>query len=125
MINVHIKAESLLQTGLTESLKKNYDAAIRNIEEAQKFFLEAKDVPQIAGCLAELALIHYTNNKDRLIRCLTLLNDAKALIQSQPGSNTIEAKILHYYGIIYYSEKRFSEALKYFRNAQELAEPHS
>ncbi|EKE03170.1 MAG: Metal dependent phosphohydrolase [uncultured bacterium] len=120
MTNVSKKAGSLLQLGLTEAFKKNYDAAITYIEEVQKLFLEEKNIYDIAVCLAESALVHYKNNSDRLIRSLTLLNDAKALLHNQPQNIEVEAKIMHYYGIIYYSEKRYSEALKYFRNAQAL-----
>ena len=125
MTNINEKTVSLIQLGLTEAFKKNFDDAVKYIEKVQKLFLERKDVYNIAICLAELALIHYQNNSDRLIRSLTLLNDAKALLDNQPQNAEVEAKILHYYGNIYYSEKRYSEALKYFRNAQELVNKHN
>ena len=114
------KAPLLLELGSTELFRKNYDKAIKHIEEAQKLFLELKDINKIAICLTELAMIHYKKCNDRLIRALTLLNDAKYLIANQESKNEVEAKILHYYGIINYSEKRYSEALKYFKNAQNL-----
>ncbi|OGI20340.1 MAG: hypothetical protein A2287_04330 [Candidatus Melainabacteria bacterium RIFOXYA12_FULL_32_12] len=120
MTDINEKTVTLIQLGLTEAFKKNFDDAVKYIEKVQKLFLERKDVYNIAICLAELALIHYQNNSDRLIRSLTLLNDAKAILDNQPQNAEVEAKILHYYGTIYYSEKRYSEALKYFRNALEL-----
>ncbi|MEI7474262.1 MAG: HD domain-containing phosphohydrolase [bacterium] len=120
-----IKARSLLEVGLVESFRKNYDKAIKFIEEAQKFYLEEKDYSQIAVCLAELALIHYKNCNERLIRSLTLLNDAKAILESQQDKVETEAKILHYYGIINYHEIHYSEALKYFKAALYYLKPDS
>lgn len=125
MVNVKAsrkKAVLLFQKGLNESFKKDYTKAIKYIEDSQKYFLEARDVVHVAECLAELALIHYQNNSNRLIRSLTLLSDAKALLLNYPQNTEIEAKIFHYYGKIYYKEKRYSEALRYFRNAQKLAD---
>jgi len=116
----HKKAEFLLKLGLLESFKKNYDKAIKHIEEAQQYFLEYKDTNGIANCLAEMALIHYQNCSDRLIRSLTLLNDAKCLLENASDKFEIEAKILHYYGVIYFYENRYSESLKFYKNALKL-----
>ena len=118
-----VKAPLLLELGLTELFRKNYDKAIKHIEEAQKLFLEIQDINKIAMCLAELGIIHYKKNNDRLIRSLTLLNDAKYLIANKESKNDVESKIFHYYGIINYSEKRYSEALRYYKNAQKLVSP--
>ena len=120
MTDLEKKGDLLLEIGLTELFKKNYDKALEFIEEAHKVFLQFKDIGKIAVCLAELALIHYRKSPDRLIRSLTLLNDARYLIESHKEKNEIEAKILHYYGIMYYSEKRYSDGLKYYKNAQKL-----
>ena len=120
MSDLSEKAKALLELGLAEAFRKNYEKAIKNLEDAQKLFLQVKNLPQIAICLAELALIHYQKCNDRLIRSLTLLNDAKYLIENHESKAEPEAKILHYYGLIYYFEKRFSEALKYYKNAQKL-----
>ncbi|MCK7521182.1 MAG: tetratricopeptide repeat protein [Ignavibacteriales bacterium] len=125
MNDIWEKAESLLELGKEESFKKNYIGAIKHFEEAQKQFLQCKDSLKIASCLAELALAHYNNNKDRLIRCLTLLNDARSLIDGLENKNYTEANILRYYGIIYYSERRYSESIRYYRNAQRLVEKNS
>lgn len=116
----HEKAKLLLKLGLLEAFKRGYDKAIRYIEEAQQHFLEYKDTNGIATCLAEMALIHYQKCNDRLIRSLTLLNDAKCLLENTSDKFEIEAKITHYYGIIYFYENRYSEALKYYKNALKL-----
>ncbi|HSA06972.1 MAG TPA: tetratricopeptide repeat protein [Candidatus Gastranaerophilales bacterium] len=125
--NNHDKAAILLELGLIESFRKNYDKSIKYIEDAQKIFNEIKNIKKIAICLAELALIHYKNCNDRLIRSLTLLNDAKYLLENSELDNKqeVEAQILHYYGIIYYFEKRYSDALKYFKLAQSLLDKNS
>jgi len=119
-VNNHEKAGLLLKLGLFESFKKNYDKAIKQIEEAQQYFLEYKDTMGIASCLAEMALIHYQNCNDRLIRSLTLLNDAKCLLENTNDSFEIEAKIQHYYGLIYFYENRYSESLRFYKNAVKL-----
>ncbi len=116
------RARILLELGLVEAFRKNYDKAIKFIEEAQKVYLENKNTVKIASCLAELALIHYKDCNDRLIRALTLLNDAKYLIEKLDleEKKSVEAQISHYYGIIYFFEKRYSDALKYFNSAKKL-----
>lgn len=121
----NLKARSLLEVGLVESFRKNYDKALKFIEEAQKYYLEQKDYTQIAVCLAELAIIHYKNCNDRLIRSLTLLNDAKAILETQHNKVEVESKILHYHGIINYYEVHYSEALKYYKAALCYLHPDS
>lgn len=121
------RAAILLELGLIEAFRKNYDKAICHIEESQKLFNEVKNIKQIVTCLAELAIIHYKSCNDRLIRSLTLLNDAKYLLENSEVENKkeIEGQILHYYGIIYYFEKRYSDALKYYKLAQNLIDENS
>ena len=121
------RARVLLELGLIEAFRKNYNKAIKYIEEAQKLYLEVKNVIKISICLAELAIIHYKNCNDRLIRALTLLNDAKYLIEKLESEekDQVEAQIFHYYGIIYFFEKRYSDALKYFQTAKKTLYPDS
>lgn len=116
------KARILLELGLIEAFRKNYNKSIKYIEDAQKIYFELKDTVKISTCLAELAIIHYKNCNDRLIRALTLLNDAKYIIEKLDVEEKkhVEAQIFHYYGIIYFFEKRYSDALKYFRSALNL-----
>ena len=70
--NIEEKAEILLELGLIEAFRKNYDKAIDYIEKSQKIYNELKNIKKIATCLAELAIIYYKNCNDRLIRSLTL-----------------------------------------------------
>ena len=121
------KADILLELGLIEAFRKNYNKAIEYIEEAQKIYNELKDISNIIICLAELAIIYYKNCNDRLIRSLTLLNDAKYLLENSELENKqeVEAQVTHYYGIIYYFEKRYSDALKYFKLAQNMLDKNS
>lgn len=121
------RARVLLELGLIEAFRKNYSKAIKHIEDAQKVYLSLKNIVKISTCLAELAIIHYKNCNDRLIRALTLLNDAKYLIENLESDDKkqVEATILHYYGIIYFFEKRYSDSLKYFHSAQKVLNPES
>ena len=79
--NIEDKAQVLFEKGLVEAFRKEYEKAIFCIEEAQKIYNETKDIKKIAVCLSELAIMHYKNCNDRLIRSLTLLNDAKYLLE--------------------------------------------
>ena len=101
-----------------------------------KPFLSGKDIKRYRTPKHDKFLIfipkgwtlkHYKNSNDRLIRSLTLLNDAKYLLENSEIENRqeIEALILHYYGIIYYFEKRYSDALKYFKHAQDILDKNS
>jgi len=125
--NIEEEALNLFEAGLVEAFRKDYDSAIRHIEEAQKIYNKTKSIKNIAACLSELAIVHYKNCNDRLIRSLTLLNDAKYLLENleQDDKNEIEATILHYYGIIYFLENRYSDALKYYKQAQNLLDENS
>lgn len=114
--------DELVTIGLICAHKRSYDESIKYIEKAQKLYYEAKNTEKIVCCLAELALLHYKKCNDRLIRSLTLLNDAKYLIDNVENKDKITAKITHYYGIIYYAEKRYSEALKSYKKALKLCE---
>lgn len=119
------RADALLELGLTEAFRKNYDKAVKYVEDSQKIYVDLKNIVKISVCLAELALIYYKNCNDRLIRALTLLNDAKYLIEKLDSEekNKATAKVLHYYGIIYFFEKRYSDALKHYHSAQKLLSP--
>jgi len=120
------KAGLLLKLGQIEAFRKNNDKAINYLEEAQKIYHSLQDIVNVAVCLAEMAIIHYNSCSDRLIRALTLLNDAKYIIEQleTDDKKQAEALISHYYGIIYFYEKRYSDALKYFRSAQKTL-PHN
>jgi len=116
------KAGLLVELGLIEASRKNYSNALKNLEEAQKLYLQTKNFIKIADVLAEQAIVHYTRNNDKVIRAHTLLNDARYMLDSiqTPESVKVEAKILHYHGIISYSERHYSEALKYYKKALNL-----
>lgn len=121
------KADILFELGFIEGFRKDYNKSIKYLEEAQKLYNTIKNTGRIIECLAELAIIHYKNCNDRLIRSLTLLNDAKYLLENTNPDNKqeLEALILHHYGIIYYFEKRYSDALKHFKLAQNLLDKDS
>lgn len=107
--------------------KGEFDNAIENFQAAQKLFLENQNIIGIASCLAEISLTQYKKNADRYIRSLTLLNEAKCLIENDNTNDAqeIKAKIYHYYGIINYLEKQYSEALKSFSLATKLIKPNT
>lgn len=119
-----VKAEAFLELGLIMSYRQEFVKSIKFLEKAQKNYSILKNIPQVALCLAELSWVYYNHKPENLIRSLTLLNDAKYLLENHE-SKEIEAKILHYYGLISYREKRYGEAIKYLKRAYRLAPKYS
>lgn len=115
-----MRADAFLELGLIMFFRKEHNKAIKYIESAQKNFSSSKNIPQVAVCLADLAWIYYNKRSDNLIRSLTLLNDARYLLEHNEYSE-VRAKILHYYGLISYREKKHGEALKYLKQAVKVA----
>lgn len=118
---IPMKADAYHELGLIMFFRKEHDQAIQHIEKAQKYYSEAKNFPMVSACLADLSWIYYNKRSDNLIRALTLLNDARYLLEHNKHPE-IKAKILHYYGLISYRERKFGEALKYFKQAENTAE---
>ncbi len=118
--NFREKADAIFEAGLDEAAKKNWKNSIKLIENAQKMFLELNLIDKVADCLSELALTYYRFDSANLSKSLALLNDANCIIKDFEDKNEIRAKVLHYLGSIYFSEKRFSDALKYLKNALKL-----
>lgn len=111
-----MRAEAFLELGLIMFFRKEHNKSIKFIEKAQKHFSSAKNIPAVASCLAELAWIYYNKRSDNLIRSLTLLNDARYLLENSDHGE-VRTKILHYYGLISYREGKYGEALRYFKQA--------
>lgn len=111
-----VRADAFLELGLIMFFRKEHNKAISFIEKAQKHFSASKNIAQVANCLAELAWIYYNKRSDNLIRSLTLLNDARYLLESNDNRG-VRTKLLNYYGLISYREGKFGEALKYFKKA--------
>ncbi|MDD3149424.1 MAG: GAF domain-containing protein [Candidatus Gastranaerophilales bacterium] len=119
-----LKANALYELGKIEKFRKDFDAAIKYFEDAQQSFLGKKDIIGVTNSLIELAICQYNRSSDRILRAHTLLNDAKYLIENNQlekiATNKINAKILHYQGIISFAEKHFSDSLKYYKKALNL-----
>ena len=101
-----MRADAFLELGLIMFFRKEHNRAIKLIENAQKHFSVSKNIPQVASCLAELAWIYYNKRSDNLIRSLTLLNDARYLLEHNENTE-VRAKILHFYGLISYRENKY------------------
>jgi putative nucleotidyltransferase with HDIG domain len=127
MNDISKKAEFIFKLGILEYFKRNFDKSIKYLEEAQRLFLKENNFVKVAESLIEQAIVHYKKSNDRHIRAYTLLNDAGYLIENQKTIETqnLEARIIHYQGIINYTEKQYSEALKFYKKAQEILEQDS
>ena len=116
------KADNLMLCAQIYRNTKDYDCAIKAVEEAQKIYSKINNINETIKCLLELALLNYKKYPDRIIRALTLINDAKYLIETTPSSDKKEltAMLLHYNGIIEFQENHQTEALELFKKAEEL-----
>ena len=116
------KADNLMLCAQIYRNTKDYDSAIKAVEEAQKIYSKINSINATIKCLLELALLNYKKYPDRIIRALTLINDAKYLIETTPSAEKKEltAMLLHYNGIIEFQENHQTEALELFKKAEEL-----
>lgn len=120
--NFRKTAFELLNDGIVELFKKNYDESMAQIEQAQKLFVEANDTVNVAICLSELAIVQYKKSNLNLANSYLLLSNAGKMLKSIDHSSNIEAKICHYYGKLYYFEKQFTESLTFYAKALKIAE---
>lgn len=116
------KAYLTLELGIIEASRRNYAKSVKFICEAKDMFKKLNDNKSIAECLIEESLISYQSSSKNLANSISLLNEADNVIKGINNTNNIKAKILHYYGTFYYSEKRYTEALIYYTKAQKQAE---
>lgn len=116
---IEIRADAYFELGLILFYQKDQTKAINFIENAQKYYSKLKNTIKVASCMTELSWMYYCKHPENLIRSLNLLNDAKYLLEVDENYD-IKTKIYHYYGLISYREKKYAEALNYFKKAQNL-----
>ncbi len=120
------KANLLLLAAQLYQNRKEFDNAIKAVEDAQKIFSSLNQADEVIKCLIELSLVNYKKYPDRIIRALTLLNDAKYLIDnSAKNKKHLMSLLYHYNGLIEFYENHHTEALELYKKALELTEKNS
>jgi len=121
----HSQATDLLNTGISELFKKNYDNSIEFIEKASELFSEINDLSNVALCNAELAIAYYKKSSKNLSKSYLLLYKANDICKNIPQYKNVGAKVTHCFGKLYFYEKQFTEALVYYTKALKQAEDNS
>jgi len=119
------KALNLLNFGVNNYFKKDFDNSIKLIKEANQIFIDINDPINAAICNAELALVQYKKSDLNLANSYLLLNKAAEMLEGISAPPEIKAKITHYYGKLNYYEKRFAEALILYINTLKQTDENS
>ena len=114
------KAYTLFDKALLEVKKRNFENALSLFEKAKEIFIEIGNDEKIALCVAEIAMVYFNISRDNLAKSTRLLEEASAYFEIGTKKNDILAHIILYFGILEYSQKNYTRALKLYKNAQEL-----
>lgn len=117
----NMKAAIYLEKGLLETKKRNFELAIKLFEKSKKNYIKLNKPEKIAECIAEIAINNYYFAPEQVMHSTHLLEQAKAFLDRDLEKNDTLAKINLYFGIIEYGKKNHTEALKLYKNAQNLA----
>lgn len=115
-----IKASALTDKALLEVKKRNFDTALNLLSQAKEIYIELGLNDKIAENLAEIAIINFYISRENTSKAIRTLEEASAYFEIGTKKNDTLAKIILYFGIIEYSQKNYTRALKLFKNAQEL-----
>lgn len=120
-----IKAAIYLEKGLLEIKKRNFEQAIKLLEKSKKHYNKLNNTEKMGECMAEIAISHFYLSPDQILHSEHLLDEAKAIFDRNTVKSDSLAKIKLYYGILEYNKKNHSEALKLYKNAQNLVNTNS
>jgi len=115
-----VRAYAFFDKALLEVKKRNFENALVLFEKAKEIFIEIGNNEKISLCIAEIAMVYFNLSKDNIPKATRLLEEASAYFEIGTKKNDILATILLYFGILEYSQKNYTRALKLYKNAQEL-----
>lgn len=115
-----LKASALLDRASLEVKKRNFESAIDLFSKAKEIYIDLSVDEKIAECIAEIAITSFHLSKDNTPKAFRLLEEASAYFEIGTKKNDVLARIILYFGIIEYSQKNYTRALKLYKNAQEL-----
>ena len=120
-----IKASALMEKAYSEVKKRNFDIALELLSKAKELFIDISRDEKVAACLAEIAIVKFYVSKENTAKAFRLLEEASAYFEIGTKKNDVLARIILYFGIIEYSQKNFTRALKLYKNAQELTQKNT
>ena len=120
-----IKASALTDKAFSEVKKRNFEIAIALFSDAKEIYIDLNMDEKVAACIAEIAIINFHISKENKKKSLRLLEEASAYFEIGTKKNDILARIIMYFGIIEFSQKNYTKALKLYKNAQELTSKNS
>jgi len=111
-----VKGKTIVKSAIEQWVNKNYDVSIADVVEAQKLFQQEESSGNISICLSLIGLCEYSKDKDKYLKALTYLNDAKYLANY---SNDITARLINElaFADIDFAEKNLDTAVLHYENA--------
>lgn len=116
-----LKGESLIKSVIEELINKNYSDAMLKIVDAQTIFRKENSYENISVCLSLIGLLEYLGDKNKYVKSLTYINDAKYLAETLDNLN---AKLINEmaFATIDFSEENFSMAKLHYEKALNYTE---
>jgi HD-GYP domain-containing protein (c-di-GMP phosphodiesterase class II) len=111
-------ADCLLKEAIEFFSGKNYKNAVEKLSLAHKIFLAHKDIGKVSICLSLNGLIKYIDKEENYYKSLLLLEDSKFLAESNISKSVVAVNKFAF-GVIYFLENKYNEALFYLTHASE------
>jgi len=111
------QGKNLVDIAIKDFLNKNYDYCMMSLAEAQKIFIQEKSSENVSICLSMSGLIEYLKDKNKYLKALTYLNDAKYLADY---TNNTTAKLVNELAMaeVDAEENNLDTALLQYENAK-------
>ncbi len=115
-------AHQAYETGLLYNFKGEGAKAIEALEKAYGLYLIHRNAIGAIYCLVELAYLKYSEDKkDGVSKSSRLFSEALKMIHvhmHEPGINEARARLIHYQGLVKYSQKAYGEAVRGYMYAK-------
>lgn len=116
-----LEGESLIKSAIEELINKNYSDAMLKIVNAQTILRKENSYENISICLSLTGLLDYLADKNKYLKSLTYINDAKYLAETLDNLN---AKLINEMALatIDFSEENFSMSKLHYEKALNYTE---
>lgn len=128
------EASRLFAEGILCHSKKNFESAYDKINRAYQLFTTQKDSLRVIECLIEMGWIKYRSGKEGgskeggslVVKSRNLFDEAETMINAHindSGVQELQARLLHYQGLVQYGESNYGEGVRLFRQALTFSRP--
>lgn len=111
-----LKGEAKIKSVIEKLINKNYADAMLEIVDAQTIFREENSYGNLSICLSLIGLLDYIENRERYLKSLTYVNDAKFLAETV---DDINAKLINEFAhaTIDFAEQNYNMANLHYQKA--------